>query len=163
MSEQKTEQNNTMIPKARFDEVIAERNTVKERLAEMEEKLKGFLDKEKEEEIRKKQEEGKYQEIIEGLKAELEKVKPLAEEYKTFQEQRRSQLIEKLPEDLRKFANPLSLQDLEEFVAVNTKADSKEKPPRPGARKSEEKPFDWKSASPEERKAWIASKTQPQS
>ena len=157
------------VPQERFNEVIAEKNQLKEQLADMQAKLNEFTEAQKTAEQKKLAEAGEYKQVIEQLKSELETVKPLAEEYTSYQQTKKEQLVSKLPENMRKFTGKLSLAELEEFVAASVTdagAGAGAEPPkgsRPGTTTDKAKKFDWKTAAPEERAAFMVAKAKERS
>ena len=100
--------NNDMIPKARLDEVIGQRNNNQATIDELNAKIKKFeLSQESARE--------------EKLKAKLEKADAKAGQWDTYQADRRQALTEKLPENVRYVADEIqNLTSLEKFVEDQT-------------------------------------------
>lgn len=138
----KAEQN---VPKARLDEVITERNTLRDAIKTFEAK----------EENRKKAELEKneqWQELNSTLQKELDSYKPFKEKYEVLDKAIREDALQKIPESKReKFSNldtPILLDMAEEFQ------EKRENPPdKKGTIPKTE--LDIKNMSPEDkRKNW---------
>lgn len=119
-----------MIPKARLDEVIGQREALKAQLDAI---------TAKEEAARQEQLKaaGKFDELETGLKAELaatkaenERLAKIASEHEAQQKATREATIATLPESQREYAASLPADKLPGFVAAITGA--KPAPPRPG-------------------------------
>lgn len=105
------------IPKARLDEVIGERNDLRDSVTAMQEKITAFEFGQKEAEKAKALKAGKADEIITGLEGELGKYKLQAENWQKDQAQRLDSLRNKLPEDKReKYASVTDMSLLESLV-----------------------------------------------
>ncbi len=113
--------NNDMIPKARLDEVIGQRNNNQATIDELNAKIKKFeLSQESAREEKLKANE-QQDVIITELKAKLEKADAKAGQWDTYQADRRQALTEKLPENVRYVADEIqNLTSLEKFVEDQT-------------------------------------------
>jgi hypothetical protein len=112
---------NPVIPKYRLDEEIAKRK-------EFEEKLAKFEAERKAEQERVLAEQGKFKEIADTTKAELDAMKReheqaliKAREWEDYQKQKREALLEKLPEDRRSKYGTVELSVLEDVVELTSK------------------------------------------
>ena len=118
---------NDMIPKSRLDEVIGQRNDANTRIEKLEATINKFnAESEKQREDKLKANE-QHEVIITELKQKLETVTEKADNWNTYQEDRRATLTEKLPENKREFTEGMDLTKLEKFVdsevqAVNANA-----------------------------------------
>ena len=112
--------NNDAIPYSRFQEVNSERNNLKNQIATMQEKLDTIdaENKTKREERLKKNEE--YTTLLAEKDADITKYKSTADKWNTYEATRRDSLTSRLPENKQKFASSMQLQDLEEFVELET-------------------------------------------
>ena len=111
---------NNDIPYSRFQEVNSEKNELKDQVIKMQEQL-GEIDaanKAKREERMKKNEE--YTTLIAEKDAEIEKLSGTANKWNEYETSRRDVLVSKLPENKQKFVSTMSLQDLEEFVDIES-------------------------------------------
>ncbi len=97
------------IPYERFKQVNDELKTLRE-----EREKRAEADRKAEE--TRLAEEGRYKELLAKKDEELETVKPFKEKWETYQQTRREALIEKIPEEKRKFADAMDLLTLEDFV-----------------------------------------------
>lgn len=114
---------NDMIPKARLDEVIGQRNAKDETINALNKKLETYELSQKEAREEKLKQNEQQDVIITELKAELETTKLKANEWDNFQADRRKTLTEKLPENLRYVADEMKkLSSLEKFVEDQTAA-----------------------------------------
>lgn len=97
------------IPYSRFKEVNDELKSVKDQIAKMQ------SDKD---DARKKdlEKQGEYKTLLEETNAKLEQAQIKADEWATFQADRRKTLIEKLPEEDRELYGGLELDKLETHV-----------------------------------------------
>ena len=109
---------NNDIPYSRFQEV----NTAKKELQDQVAKMQGQLNtidaenKAKREDRLKKNEE--YTTLLGEKDAEIEKLSGFKTQWNDYEASRRDALQTKLPENKQKFASPMSLADLEEFVDI---------------------------------------------
>ena len=107
---------NDMIPKSRLDEVIGQRNDANTRIEKLEATINKFnAEGEKQREDKLKANE-QHEVIITELKQKLETVTEKADNWTTYQEDRRATLTEKLPENRREFTEGMDLTELEKFV-----------------------------------------------
>ena len=111
---------NNDIPYSRFQEVVSEKNTLKDQVAKMSERLNEIdaENKAKREERMKKNEE--YTTLLAEKDAEIEKYKGTANKWNEYETNRRDALVNRLPENKQKFVSSMSLQDLEEFVDIES-------------------------------------------
>ena len=111
---------NNDIPYSRFQEVVSEKNTLKDQVSKMQEQLNTIDadNKSKREERMKKNEE--YTTLLAEKDAEIEKYKGTANKWNDYETSRRDALVNRLPENKQKFVSSMSLQDLEEFVDIET-------------------------------------------
>ena len=153
MADEQNKEN--FVPQSRLNEVITERNELKQKIQEFE-TFKTQIEADK-----KKREEGEYKTLITKLQSELEEKSKLANEYLEYQKNKRETLTEKLPETHRKFVDGMNLTALEEFVNVTlgeeTKTDTK-KPPRPGSSTQPVNEKEWRDMTTAEKQAYIESK-----
>ena len=113
---------NDMIPKSRLDEVIGQRNDANTRIEKLEATVNEFTAKgEKQREDKLKANE-QHEVLITELKQKLETVTEKADHWKTYQEDRRATLTDKLPENRREFTEGMDLTKLEKFVDSEVQA-----------------------------------------
>ena len=112
--------NNDAIPYSRFQEVVSEKNSLKDQVSQMQERLNEIdaSNKAKREERMKKNEE--YTTLLAEKDAEIEKYKGTADKWNDYETTRRESLVNRLPENKQKFVSSMSLSDLEEFVDIET-------------------------------------------
>lgn len=133
--------NNDTRPAYRFNEVVAERNDLREQLAKL---------KSQEEDAKKAklQEDEKWQELNSTLQKEVESYKPYQEKYEALDKTIREDALGKIPENKReKFSNldtPILLDMVEEFSEKKNPPDNKGTIPEGG--------FDLKKMSNEDKK-----------
>tara|TARA_Y100000592_G_scaffold27096_2_gene43000 strand:+ start:19255 stop:19758 length:504 start_codon:yes stop_codon:yes gene_type:complete len=135
------------VPISRLNEVISERN-------ELREMLESFKSKEEESKRAKLQEEEKWQELNAELVKQLESYKPYKDRWDSMDSRLREGALAQLPESKReKFANvetEVLLSIVEEFTEVE-----KVNPPDKKGTIPTEKVGDWtKMSSEERRKNW---------
>ena len=132
------------VPISRLNEVISERN-------ELRESLESFKAKEEEERRAKLQEEEKWQELNADLANEIESYKPYKERWEAMDARLREGALAQLPESKReKFANvdtEVLLSIVEEFTEVE-----KQNPPDRKGSIPTKNTADWTSMSGEERR-----------
>ena len=111
---------NNDIPYSRFQEVNSEKNELKDRVAKMQEQLNTIDadNKAKREERMKKNED--YKTLLTEKDAEIEKLSGYKTQWNDYETSRRDALQSKLPENKQKFVSSMSLQDLEEFVDIES-------------------------------------------
>ena len=97
--------NNDTRPAYRFNEVVAERNDLREQLAKL---------KSQEEDAKKAklQEDEKWQELNSTLQKEVESYKPYQEKYETLDKTIREEALSKLPENKQEKFKNLNTADL---------------------------------------------------
>jgi len=126
-----------MIPKARFDEINNRKNELEARLAEIEADQKLRIEQQLEEQ-------GKYKELTETLRAELAEAKIRAnksDELEGTLEKLLAAQLEALPEQSRKLVpEKLSIKDRLDYIAENRELLVKPAPPGTGAGKQGGKP-----------------------
>ena len=132
------------VPISRLNEVISERN-------ELRQSLESFKAKEEEERRAKLQEEEKWQELNADLANEIESYKPYKERWEAMDARLREGALAQLPESKReKFANvdtEVLLSIVEEFTEVE-----KQNPPDRKGSIPTKNTADWTSMSGEERR-----------
>ena len=132
------------VPISRLNEVISERNQLRE-------SLESFKAKEEEERRAKLQEEEKWQELNADLANEIESYKPYKERWEAMDARLREGALAQLPESKReKFANvdtEVLLSIVEEFTEVE-----KQHPPDRKGSIPTKNTADWTSMSGEERR-----------
>ena len=132
------------VPISRLNEVISERN-------ELRQSLESFKAKEEEERRAKLQEEEKWQELNADLVNEIESYKPYKERWEAMDARLREGALAQLPESKReKFANvdtEVLLSIVEEFTEVE-----KQNPPDRKGSIPTKNTADWTSMSGEERR-----------
>jgi len=135
----KAEQN---VPISRLNEVIEERNSLRD-------KIKTFEQTQEDAKKAKLKEDEKWQELNTTLQGEVDSYKPFKEKYEILDKSIREDALSKLPESKReKFSNldtPILLEMVEEF-----KEPKKNPPDKTGGIPEGE--YDIKNMSPEERK-----------
>ena len=111
---------NNDIPYSRFQEVNTQKKELQDQVAKMQEQLNTIdaENKVKREERMKKNED--YTTLIAEKDAEIDKYKGTANKWNEYETNRRDTLIGKLPENKQKFVSSMSLQDLEEFVDIES-------------------------------------------
>ena len=137
-------QGDNNVPISRLNEVISERN-------ELREMLESFKSKEEEGKRAKLQEEEKWQELNADLASEIESYKPFKEKWEAMNSRLREGALAQLPESKReKFANvdtEVLLNIVEEFTEIE-----KVNPPDTKGTIPTEKIGDWTEMSSEERR-----------
>jgi LysM repeat protein len=121
----KADTNDNSIPKARLDEVVAQ----KHRFQDEANSYKSQLDelKAKQESARKKEleKQGEYKTLLDEANAKIEKLSGIAEEYTTYKTNKRASLMENITNDDDKLiAEDLSLAKLEKFVSRVTQTNT---------------------------------------
>ena len=111
---------NNDIPYSRFQEVVSEKNSLKDQVTKMSERLNEIdaSNKAKREDRMKKNEE--YTTLIAEKDAEIEKYKGTADKWTDYETTRRDALVNRLPDNKQKFVSSMSLSDLEEFVDIES-------------------------------------------
>jgi hypothetical protein len=125
---------NTAIPKARFDEVISERNQLRERLAALD----------AEAESRRKAEleaKGQFDTLRAEYEAKISQLEPKAKEYESYLTSRRETLLAGLRDDDKPLADGLPLDRLEKLVERLGKANTP--PATPGTPGTAAKPTEY--------------------
>ena len=137
-------QGDNNVPISRLNEVISERN-------ELRQSLESFKAKEEEERRTKLREEEKWQELNADLSQEIESYKPYKERWEAMDSRLREGALAQLPESKReKFANvdtEVLLNIVEEFTEIE-----KVNPPDTKGTIPTEKMGDWTKMSSEERR-----------
>tara|TARA_R100001463_G_scaffold57058_2_gene109246 strand:+ start:4693 stop:5196 length:504 start_codon:yes stop_codon:yes gene_type:complete len=137
-------QGDNNVPISRLNEVISERN-------ELRQSLESFKTKEEEERRTKLREEEKWQELNADLSQEIESYKPYKERWEAMDSRLREGALAQLPESKReKFANvdtEVLLNIVEEFTEIE-----KVNPPDTKGTIPTEKMGDWTKMSSEERR-----------
>tara|TARA_R100000773_G_C4167731_1_gene82776 strand:- start:134 stop:637 length:504 start_codon:yes stop_codon:yes gene_type:complete len=137
-------QGDNNVPISRLNEVISERN-------ELRQSLESFKAKEEEERRTKLREEEKWQELNADLSQEIESYKPYKEKWEAMDSRLREGALAQLPESKReKFANvdtEVLLNIVEEFTEIE-----KVNPPDTKGTIPTEKMGDWTKMSSEERR-----------
>ena len=137
-------QGDNNVPISRLNEVISERN-------ELRQSLESFKTKEEEERRTKLREEEKWQELNADLSQEIESYKPYKEKWEAMDSRLREGALAQLPESKReKFANvdtEVLLNIVEEFTEIE-----KVNPPDTKGTIPTEKMGDWTKMSSEERR-----------
>ena len=113
----KADTNDNGIPKARLDEVVAQKhkavdeaNSYKSQLEELQAKQETARKKELEKQ-------GEYKTLLDEANAKIEKLSSVAEEYNVYKTNKRATLMESISNDDDKLiAEDLSLDKLEKFV-----------------------------------------------
>ena len=132
------------VPISRLNEVISERN-------ELRESLESFKAKEEEERRAKLQEEEKWQELNADLVNEIESYKPYKERWEAMDARLREGALAQLPESKReKFAN-VDTEVLLNIVEEFTEEEKQNPPDRKGSIPTKNT-ADWTSMSGEERR-----------
>ena len=137
-------QGDNNVPISRLNEVISERN-------ELRQSLESFKTKEEEERRTKLREEEKWQELNADLAQEIESYKPYKEKWEAMDSRLREGALAQLPESKReKFSNidtEVLLNIVEEFTEIE-----KVNPPDTKGTIPTEKMGDWTKMSSEERR-----------
>ena len=107
------EAGNRTYTEAQMKELIAERDKAKEKLRKIDEEKKKLEDQ-------KLIDEGKTKELLSQREAELAEARKEAEEAKQYKTQKREQLLSKLSDDDKEFADGMNLEKLEKFVDKQT-------------------------------------------
>ena len=114
----KAETNDQGIPKARLDEVVAQRHKATERGDSYKAQFEEL--QAKQETARKKdlEKQGEYKTLLDEANAKNEKLSAVAEEYTTYKTNKRASLMETITNDEDKsIAEDLSLAKLEKFAS----------------------------------------------
>ena len=113
----KADTNDSGIPKARLDEVVAQKHKATERGDDYKAKFEDL--QAKQETARKKdlEKQGEYKTLLDEANAKIEKLSGVAEEYNTYKTNKRASLMESITNDEDKsIAEDLSLAKLEKFA-----------------------------------------------
>lgn len=105
------------IPYSRFKEVLDAKKTLEAEVA----KIKDAQEKARKKEL---EEQGKFKELLDEQTKQLEVLKAKADQYDNYVTQRKSALLEKLPEDKREKFQNASLDLLEETIELLTSTKS---------------------------------------
>ena len=111
---------NDNVPYSRFSEVVSERNTMKDEMRKLQDQLASIdADRKvaREEKLKKNEE---YETLVTEKNAEIEKLTGTANKWTEYEATRREVLTGKLPENRQKFASSMKLNDLEEFVDLES-------------------------------------------
>mgnify|MGYP003646687884 CR=1 FL=1 len=114
----KADTNEQGIPKARLDEVVAQRHKATERGDSYKAQFEEL--QAKQENARKKdlEKQGEYKTLLDEANAKIEKLSGVAEEYTTYKTNKRASLMETITNDEDKsIAEDLSLAKLEKFAS----------------------------------------------
>ena len=125
---------NDNVPYSRFSEVVSERNTMKDEMKKLQDQLSSIdADRKvaREEKLKKNEE---YETLVAEKNTEIEKLTGTANKWTEYEATRREVLTGKLPENRQKFASSMKLNDLEDFVDLETSSQSagKTNPSRAG-------------------------------
>lgn len=100
---------------------------------------------------------GEFETLAKELKTKLEKAQARADAFDEFESTRRTALLDKLPDDRKKFAESMSLENLEEFVTLETAQATPSNEGRPTQRKPSTEHKGYHEMTPAEReKNWDA-------
>ena len=132
-STQASEKNDN-VPYSRFSEVVSERNTMKDEMKKLRDQLSSIdADRKvaREDKLKKNEE---YETLIAEKNTEIEKLTGTANKWTEYEATRREVLTGKLPENRQKFASSMKLNELEEFVELESSGQSagKTNPSRAG-------------------------------
>ena len=132
-STQASEKNDN-VPYSRFSEVVSERNTMKDEMKKLQNQLSSIdADRKvaREEKLKKNEE---YETLVSEKNTEIEKLTGTANKWTEYEATRREVLTGKLPENRQKFASSMKLNELEEFVELESSGQSagKTNPSRAG-------------------------------
>ena len=132
-STQASEKNDN-VPYSRFSEVVSERNTMKDEMKKLQDQLSSIdADRKvaREEKLKKNEE---YETLVAEKNTEIEKLTGTASKWTEYEATRREVLTGKLPENRQKFASSMKLNELEEFVELESSGQSagKTNPSRAG-------------------------------
>ena len=122
-STQASEKNDN-VPYSRFSEVVSERNTMKDEMKKLQNQLSSIdADRKvaREEKLKKNEE---YETLVSEKNTEIEKLTGTANKWTEYEATRREVLTGKLPENRQKFASSMKLNDLEDFVDLETSSQS---------------------------------------
>ena len=122
-STQASEKNDN-VPYSRFSEVVSERNTMKDEMKKLQDQLSSIdADRKvaREEKLKKNEE---YETLVSEKNTEIEKLTGTANKWTEYEATRREVLTGKLPENRQKFASSMKLNDLEDFVDLETSSQS---------------------------------------
>tara|TARA_R110002020_G_scaffold223840_6_gene433063 strand:- start:1174 stop:1755 length:582 start_codon:yes stop_codon:yes gene_type:complete len=114
----KADTNEQGIPKARLDEVVAQRHKATERGDSYKAQFEEL--QAKQENARKKdlEKQGEYKTLLDEANAKIEKLSGVAEEYTTYKTNKRASLMETITnDDDKSIAEDLSLAKLEKFAS----------------------------------------------
>ena len=132
-STQASEKNDN-VPYSRFSEVVSERNTMKDEMKKLQDQLSSIdADRKvaREDKLKKNEE---YETLVAEKNTEIEKLTGTASKWTEYEATRREVLTGKLPENRQKFASSMKLNELEEFVELESSGQSagKTNPSRAG-------------------------------
>ena len=115
---------NENVPYSRFSEVVSERNTMKDEMKKLQDQLSSIdADRKvaREEKLKKNEE---YETLVAEKNTEIEKLTGTANKWTEYEATRREVLTGKLPENRQKFASSMKLNELEEFVELESSSQS---------------------------------------
>ena len=105
------------IPKARLDEVVAQRHKATERGDSYKAQFEELQAKQETARNKDLEKQGEYKTLLDEANAKIEKLSGVAEEYNTYKTNKRASLMESITNDEDKsIAEDLSLAKLEKFV-----------------------------------------------
>ena len=110
------------VPYDRFQEVNAQKNDYKKQMESMQTKLNEIeaSNAQSREEKMKKNEE--YETLLNEKNAEITKLTEVSNQWNTYQETKRTSLMEQLPDEQKEFGEGMSLEKLDKFVSTNVQA-----------------------------------------
>jgi len=105
------------IPKARLDEVVAQKHKATERGDSYKSKFEDLQAKQEADRKKKLEEDGEIKTLLDEANAKNEKLSVIAEEYNTYKTNKRASIMETITNDEdRSIAEDLSLDKLEKFA-----------------------------------------------
>ena len=113
---------NNDVPYDRFQEVNAQKKDYMKQVESMQTKLNEIeaSNAQAREEKMKKNEE--YETLLTEKNAEIEKLTEVSNQWNTYQETKRTSLMEQLPDEQKEFGEGMSLEKLDKFVSTNVQS-----------------------------------------
>tara|TARA_R100000742_G_C4240550_1_gene60328 strand:- start:48 stop:551 length:504 start_codon:yes stop_codon:yes gene_type:complete len=137
-------QDENNVPISRLNEVISERNTLRE-------SLESFKSKEEEQRRAKLREEEKWQELNTDLASEIESYKPYKEKWESMDSKLREVALSKLPESKREKFSNVDTEVLLDIVEEFSETEKVNPPDRKGTVPTQQM-SDWTNMSSEDRR-----------
>ena len=113
---------NNDVPYDRFQEVNTQKKDFASQLEEANAKLANYEKEQEEKRQKRLEQEGEYKTLLTEKDAQIEKLTDVENQWNTYQETTRANLMEKLPEDKREFGEGMDLTKLQKFVETEVQS-----------------------------------------